>query len=58
MKRYVPAPLIMAIVLLFTGCAKDNYEPPRAVLTGRWFTRDSPFRRLYTEESMCMPCWV
>jgi hypothetical protein len=32
----------MAIVLLFTGCAKDNYEPPRAVLTGRVVYQGQP----------------
>jgi len=35
MKRYLPAPVFMAIVLLFAGCAKDNYETPKAVLYSR-----------------------
>ena len=42
MKRYVFVFVITAVVLLFTGCAKDNYEPPKAVLNGRVVYQGQP----------------
>jgi hypothetical protein len=42
MKRYIPAALVFASVLLFAGCTKDNYEKPKAVLNGRVVYQGQP----------------
>jgi hypothetical protein len=34
MKRFVISTLIIAFVILFAGCTKDNYDPPKSFLTG------------------------
>ena len=35
MKTYILSSIFLTLVVLLTGCEKDNYDPPKSILAGR-----------------------
>src|SRR5438105_1762586 len=42
MKIKILSSLIIAFVIIFTGCKKDNYSPPGSTITGRVIYQSQP----------------